>query len=214
VARKKKLTPRKEPLQARARATVEAILQAAAYILAREGWSRLTTNRIAERAGVNIASFYQYFPNKEAVVIELQRRHTVKPRTAFPAALAKSRSLASVKDVLRFVLGASVDEHRRAPALHRAFEEELPRSVRRSGDHEAEVQEYLRQLFLPHMRNVPDPELALFITRVVAHAVVHEATSHRPELLDGPELLEELLTLLSPYLDRQEAPRGATWRSQ
>jgi AcrR family transcriptional regulator len=202
MAAKKKLTPRKAPRQARARVTVDAILQATAYILVREGWDKLTTNRIAERAGVNIASLYQYFPGKEAIVIELQRRHLSKAQEGFPAALAKARSQHSVREVLRLVLNGTVEEHRRAPALHRAFEEELPRRVRRTGAREAEVMEYLEQLFLPCMRNVPNPALALLVTRVVAHAVIHEAAIYQPKLLDSPDLIEEMLLLLSPYLDR------------
>ena len=60
--------PRKRPKQERARFSVAAIEQACLKILEDEGPRRLTTNRIAEVAGVNIASLYQYFPNKDAVV--------------------------------------------------------------------------------------------------------------------------------------------------
>ena len=78
--RRPPLKPRKSPAQERSRATVEAILQAATYILRRRGYAALTTNAIAERAGVNIASLYQYFPNKEAVFVELCRRHAEESR--------------------------------------------------------------------------------------------------------------------------------------
>jgi AcrR family transcriptional regulator len=63
--------PRKRPRQERSRFTVEAILEAAADILVRDGYETLTTNRIADRAGVNVASLYQYFPGKEAIVAEV-----------------------------------------------------------------------------------------------------------------------------------------------
>ena len=66
---------RKTPRQERARATVDAILMAAAHILKNEGSGHLTTNRIAEVAGVSIGSLYQYFPNKVAVVAALRERH-------------------------------------------------------------------------------------------------------------------------------------------
>jgi len=71
------VNPRKITVQARSRATVDAIIQAATYILTEIGWAGLTTNAIAERAGVNIGSLYQFFPNKEAVIAELQRQHAV-----------------------------------------------------------------------------------------------------------------------------------------
>ena len=71
------LLPRKVPSQERSRFTVDAILEAAAYILVRDGYARLTTNRIADRAGVNVASIYQYFPGKDAIVAELRRRREI-----------------------------------------------------------------------------------------------------------------------------------------
>jgi AcrR family transcriptional regulator len=66
------IKPRKIPAQRRSRVTVDAIIQASTYILTEVDWEGLTTNAIAERAGVNIGSLYQYFPNKEAIVAELQ----------------------------------------------------------------------------------------------------------------------------------------------
>ncbi|HAE49181.1 MAG TPA: TetR family transcriptional regulator, partial [Tistrella mobilis] len=68
-------SPRKRPVQARSRATVETILDGAAHILIRDGFDRATTTRIAEAAGVGIGSLYQYFPSKEAVVAALIDRH-------------------------------------------------------------------------------------------------------------------------------------------
>ncbi len=65
---------RKQGRQARAQATEAAIIEAAARILENEGSEALTTNRIAERAGVSIGSLYQYFPNKQAVLVALLRR--------------------------------------------------------------------------------------------------------------------------------------------
>ncbi|MDF2232478.1 helix-turn-helix domain containing protein [Albimonas sp. CAU 1670] len=66
--------PRKTPRQARARATAEALVEAAARILEGEGRGALTTNRIAERAGASVGSLYQYFPNREAIVAALAAR--------------------------------------------------------------------------------------------------------------------------------------------
>lgn len=64
---------RKSARQARAQDTVRAIVVAAARILQSEGVEGLTTNHIAAVAGVSVGSLYQYFPNKEAVVVALIR---------------------------------------------------------------------------------------------------------------------------------------------
>ncbi|MCP5019901.1 MAG: TetR/AcrR family transcriptional regulator [Ketobacter sp.] len=62
------LKEKKSPRQARSKATVEAIIQASAQLLEEEGYAALTTNGVAERAGVSIGSVYEYFPGKEAIV--------------------------------------------------------------------------------------------------------------------------------------------------
>ena len=62
------LEPRKRPVRANAKASVDRILDAAAALLDESGFEALTTIRIAERAQVNIASLYSYFPNKHAVL--------------------------------------------------------------------------------------------------------------------------------------------------
>lgn len=191
---KKKLAARKQPRQERSIATVEAILQAAAYILTDSGWDGFTTNAVAEKAGVNIASLYQYFPNKESIVAELQRSHVQELRNRWPAASANL----SLEENLRLMLEAVVSEHRVNPALHRVFADELPRAMRRSaplGEAEVRWAEAIASL-----SKVPDAELARFIVGVAVHAVIHEAAMNRPELIDHPLFASELLRLLSSYL--------------
>lgn len=69
------LGPRKTPRQARAAATVEAIFGATIQVLVAEGPKRLTTTRVAERAGVSVGTLYQYFSHKEALIYALNARY-------------------------------------------------------------------------------------------------------------------------------------------
>jgi AcrR family transcriptional regulator len=74
-ARKKPaLQPKKRPLQARSRTTYESLLDAAARLLEQRGYAALTTNHVADAAGVAIGSLYEYFPSKEVIVAEVVRR--------------------------------------------------------------------------------------------------------------------------------------------
>ena len=66
------ISKRKEPAQDRARQTVESILDATAQLL--DGDESVSTNRIAERAGVSIGSLYQYFPNATAIFAAIAER--------------------------------------------------------------------------------------------------------------------------------------------
>lgn len=69
------LTPRKRPRQARAAATVDAIYEATIQVLLSDGPHRLTTTRVAERAGVSVGTMYQYFPQKQALIHALNERY-------------------------------------------------------------------------------------------------------------------------------------------
>lgn len=69
------LKPRKKPRQARAAATLEAIFEATLQILVAVGPRRLTTTRVAERAGVSVGSMYQYFPHKQALFYALSQNY-------------------------------------------------------------------------------------------------------------------------------------------
>ena len=69
------LEPRKTPVQARSTASVNAILDATIQVLLRVGKERLTTTRVALRAGVSVGTLYQYFPNKSALLQAALKRH-------------------------------------------------------------------------------------------------------------------------------------------
>jgi len=199
------LKPRKTPSQERARATVEAILEAAAYILVRDGWKKFTTNSVAERAGVNIASLYQYFPNKDSIVAELQRRHIEKGRNAYPEMIAHLRSQPNLRAALKILIDGAIAEHRINPKLHRVFAEELPRASRRMhGDRDKHLIARLANFLEPYPIQVPDLDIALFLFRVIGHAAIHEAACEMPELLENPLFAEELITLIERYLVRDK----------
>ncbi len=70
-----RLKPRKTPRQTRSTASVGAIMQATVQVLLRDGRSKLTTTRIAERAGVSVGTLYQYFPNKSSLLQALLQQH-------------------------------------------------------------------------------------------------------------------------------------------
>src|SRR6201986_4243107 len=69
------LEPRKSPVQARSAASVDAILEATIQVLLTIGKEKLTTTRVAERAGVSVGTLYQYFPNKSSLLQASLKRH-------------------------------------------------------------------------------------------------------------------------------------------
>src|SRR5580698_7638516 len=72
--RKRVLEVRKAPGQARSKETVNVILEAGARILESEGLRGFNTNAISAKAGISVGSLYQYFPNKDAILLGLINR--------------------------------------------------------------------------------------------------------------------------------------------
>ncbi len=156
---------RKRPRQVRSQATVEAILEATAHILARQGYEALTTNAVAIRAGVSIGSLYQYFPSKEALVGELMDRHCDRMNALFGEVFLRAQGLAP-RALARAVVAAIYQAKRENPDLSRVLREHLPRLGRASRLEESLAQitrvvaAYLRQ----HQASLrlPSPDRAAF----------------------------------------------------
>lgn len=69
------LAPRKRPRQARAEATLDAIFEATIQLLLADNPQKLTTTRVAQRAGVSVGTMYQYFPHRQALIYALNERY-------------------------------------------------------------------------------------------------------------------------------------------
>jgi AcrR family transcriptional regulator len=85
------LEPRKIPVQARAAVTVEAIFEATIQVLLSHGTERLTTTRVAQRAGVSVGTLYQYFPNKQSLLFAVLEDHLDKVAAAVELACERAR---------------------------------------------------------------------------------------------------------------------------
>lgn len=68
------LNLKKQPRQSRAKFTVSVILEAAQQLLWEGGIKAVTTRHVAQRAGVGVGTLYEYFPNRDAILIQLANR--------------------------------------------------------------------------------------------------------------------------------------------
>ena len=75
AAQERLFRPRKQPVQARSEATIAALCEASIQVLLAVGYRRLTTTRVADRAGVSVGTLYQYFPNREALITLVIERY-------------------------------------------------------------------------------------------------------------------------------------------
>ncbi|OLT13122.1 TetR family transcriptional regulator [Actinomadura sp. CNU-125] len=123
----KRLRPRKRPGQQRAVETRQRLLDAAARVFSEHGYRAGTTNRIAEAAGHSIGSLYQYFPNKDAILVELSAAHARSGVAAVDRLLDGGALPDLLDDKIRLFVRAAIDNHRDDPSLHRVLFEEAPR---------------------------------------------------------------------------------------
>ena len=116
-------------MQDRAVETRRRILDAATRVFSRHGYAAGTTNRIAAEAELSIGSLYQYFPNKDAILVALVRAHMAEGAAAIGAAAeeARRRPNDDLAARVRLVVDAVVDVHAADPALHQVLFEQAPR---------------------------------------------------------------------------------------
>jgi AcrR family transcriptional regulator len=206
MARKAATKPRKQAIQERSRATVDALVEATARILVREGFDKASTNRIAETAGVSVGSLYQYFPSKEALVAAVIDRHHEELMQVVRVALADVAAL-PIKQGVRKLVTAAIEAHRVDPKLHRVLAEQIPRTGKLESVEVFNREAYaLFRSYLESHRNefrALDLELAAFVCVTSIEALTHTAVIHHAEMLSDKAteaLIDEATRLVTRYL--------------
>ena len=100
--------PRKTPLQARSTVTVEAISEATIQVLLSHGADRLTTTRVAQRAGVSVGTLYQYYPNKQSLLFAVLENHLTNVMATVEAA-CENACHKPLAEMIREMVEAFVD---------------------------------------------------------------------------------------------------------
>lgn len=179
---------RRSPTQSRATATLRAIREAALRILKEEGHARLTTNRIAEVAGISIGSLYQYYADKHAI------------------ALAEN----SLDATLEFFVAEQVARHRRLYQQLRDFYLEIHWKYdfeaysRKRYPNKPTTAEWLPSALERHRDSLRVQDFTL-AARMVANALegtIHATLDHNPELILTQEFIDELHIMLVRYLKK------------
>lgn len=203
VALPPRLKPRKLPGQERSQQTVDAIVTAAAHILAHEGIEALTTNAVAERAGASIGSVYQYFPHKEAILAAVLEKYSESEARFF---IERMQALDG-KDLrarVRGLLGIPFEFRRPHAALHLALLEQMP-TLGRYFDLRERVRRAavpLRALLEEHAGEIrrTNLDLACHVLVNAIQSLTHDGILPRPEGLSDDQLLDELTHLVVGYL--------------
>ncbi|WP_370615687.1 TetR/AcrR family transcriptional regulator [Mumia sp. Pv 4-285] len=203
------LQPRKQPRQARSRATVDRILGSGREVLLRDGYDAFSTNRVAEAAGISPGSLYQYYPNKHAIIAAIVERYADDVSDQVAASLVDRLGevgpsmVRACADALLRALEENAD-------LLRVVFEELParqNAVRRAAL-ERRVQDLVAAYLAASRAGSPSTRQPTVMAWVLVLAVENLAVRW---VVDAPQIprdvvLDELVRLCLGYL---QADRGA-----
>jgi AcrR family transcriptional regulator len=199
--------PRKLPQQERSRALVARVREACLRILDEEGASALTTNRIAQVAGVAIGSIYQYFPNKEAIVAGVYEE-VIEAELAAMRKWGERLDQLSLENAIRLLIEKALERENRLMKLDREFYRRYHRSFDLSsrwgrGAHDPAIAvDALAQLLERerHKLRVRDLQLAAHLMARGVRAIIWLTLEERPEYISDPALVDELVDLSLRYL--------------
>jgi AcrR family transcriptional regulator len=195
--------PRKTPTQARAHATVEAILAATKKVLVSAGYEAASTNRIAEVAGVSIGSLYQYFPSKASLVTALVQRHIAKMFEVMTT-MAQRGETSTIEEATRTVIAAVFAAHRVNPKLHRVLIEQMVHlGANESLDaFEVQTQALVEQFLLSHRAELrpKNVKVAARVALLAVRGTTLWTVMRSPEHLDDEAFIDELTDMVTRYL--------------
>ena len=198
--------PRKEPRQERSRATVDAILTAAAEVFERSGYDRTTTDAIAERAGFSVGTVYQYFPTKDALLRKLVEHHIVAIVRALTPLILESDASTELTTFLSSLTHRYFAVRRKAPRLFQVLYEQAPipedlleRVLEAEAAGRTGVANYLRMA--PEVTR--DPDLSASMVMVTIEALTVRLIIYPPPGCNVEALQDETVAMLRGYLTQR-----------
>lgn len=198
------LKMKKEPKQVRSKASVAAMVGACARILERRGYAGLSTNAIAEVAGVSIGSVYEYFPGKEAVVARLTEELLAETTSLLHQRLDLTDNRNDLHVAMRHFLGALYSLMRRQRKLLRVlvfqvpYLHQLPATRQLQKDLQQVLQTGLQKTRQHYQMNVPPQTLYLMATST-AGSLLHLVLM-APAEMDHEAVIAELAARMVSWL--------------
>ena len=196
------------PTQQRAIRKRNAVLQAAFEEFSCYGFEATTAKSIADRAGVATGTFYQYFYNKDDVLLEVTRQRfaDLEEHLQVPAVslgVADNRG-SSIRDVFRQALGFVYDFHQQESGLHEVLDYRRsvdPALARVMEEGETVLMERVRAFVARYVRE--DVETTAFCLFSMAEGMVHRHVFQGHGSIGRDELIEKGAQLLATYFEQQ-----------
>lgn len=196
------LSKRRLPQQLRARQTVEAVLDAVIRIVKREDIGAVTTNRIAEVAGVSIGSVYQYFPDKQAIFVALHQRHIDQVDHIIQTKLVEHAS-APLDELMQAMIEGMIEAHSSDPELYPLLATKVPHRADGSSDFAVRLHGAFRLALASRTHELKpghDFDRLAFVVANLVDSLSHAAVFQRPPRLSLAAAKAEVLKAVLAYL--------------
>jgi AcrR family transcriptional regulator len=178
------------------------VLDAVVRILKREGFSAVTTNRIAEVAGVSIGSVYQYFPDKQAIFVALHQRHIDQIDRMVESKLVE-HAASSLDDLMRGMIEGMIEAHTADPELYQLLATEVPHRADGTRDFAVRLHGAIRLALSAkahELRKGRDPDKLVFVVTHMVESLSHGALFRRPPQLSLAAAKAEVVRAVLAYL--------------
>lgn len=191
------LEPRKQPRQARSVATVSAILEGVAQVLETDGFEKMTTTRVAERAGTSVGTLYQYYPSKEALLVAVVEAKMARIDRAL-STIFDLPAKTALGEKVRVMITALLAEKRNRPRLNAELARQTPRleQLRLIGRTLDRAHGMVRALLEAHRdeTDVTDADLAAWLVVHAVNGMIDGALLGAPKRLADPRLADAIVT--------------------
>ena len=182
---------------------MQAILQATARLLSRDGYDKTSTNKVAEQAGVSIGSLYQYFPNKDALVGALLEDYANRLIGLIETSAVQLADV-PIEQATGAIVRAVFAFYRSATKLHRVLFEQITSAG--NVERRNALLRHAHQLFFSYFDRhrselrVTNLDVATFVAMHAIEGVAHAAVLSAPERLEDEALVDESVAMLLAYL--------------
>ncbi|MBC7533768.1 MAG: TetR/AcrR family transcriptional regulator [Oligoflexus sp.] len=213
MAAQPKVTTRKIPQQSRAVATSFDLINATAQFLRKNQYSKLSTNKIAELAGVSIGTLYQYFSSKEALVVALVEQQFEKDFKRVQAIIEEGETDSfeeGVQKITKAVLEMFSDQTQLRVVIYEQARKLSFIKTRES------FQQRIRSLLLEnyerysHGRYETPSELSMYVVTTAVIGALFAAAQEHPEYLTRKDFENQITRLILGYYIKADHPtKGA-----
>ena len=199
---------RRTPVQRRSRERVERILRAAEELVVSQGVGALGTREVALRADIPVATLYQYFADRDAIISALIERHVRSMDGRIAAALG-SLTRYSVRTVVETTVGAYRAAYRERPSyvvlwFQGRLSADIAAYIRRHNDLLAD--EFRRFATSAGMLRVDVDPVVLRLCFEIADRFLEAA--YRQDLSGDDGVVEEGVEMIVSHLERYATPAG------